>query len=126
MTNHKTFSVVKKVLFAFAAVCLLASCQEDELLPVAEDVETAAASTTTEPNVSSLTFSGSYTQLAEKVECSTCTFVVAENSEVVDGARLGLKPGSVICLNAALKYGDLTFINLEGTEEAPITIGNCK
>jgi hypothetical protein len=125
MTNHKTFSVVKKVLFAFVAVCLLASCQEDEMIAVSEDVETAAASVA-EPNVSSLTFSGAYTQLAEKVECNTCTFVVDENSREIDGAELGLKPGSVICLNAALKYGDLTFTNLEGTEEAPITIGTCQ
>ena len=125
MTNQRTFSIAKKVFSAIVAVCLLASCQEDEMLAVSEDVETAAASTA-EPNISSLTFSGSYTQLAEKVECSACTFVVDENSEVIDGAKLGLKPGSVICLKAALKYGDLTFVNLEGTEEAPITIGTCK
>jgi hypothetical protein len=52
--------------------------------------------------------------------------VVDANATVVDGAALGLKAGSVICLDAALKYGSLEFVNVDGTEEAPITIGNCK
>jgi hypothetical protein len=124
MTYQKAFSVVRTSLFACIAVCLLASCQDDELVPRPEDVETPVVAAS-ESNVSSLTISGSNTEFVERVDCSACTFIVDAKSETIDGAQLGLKPGSVICLKAALKYGNLSFINLEGTEESPITIATC-
>jgi hypothetical protein len=45
--------------------------------------------------------------------------------QTVDGLLLGLKPGAVICLSAASKYGAITFKNLVGTPTAPIVITNC-
>ena len=65
------------------------------------------------------------TQFSDNVACSTCTYVVADDIATIDGKELGLAPGSVICLDAAKKYGNLTFVNVDGTEEAPITIGTC-
>lgn len=117
-------SLVKTSVVVFASLFALTSCQENELTEVTEDVATAAASVET-ASVGSLTIEGSHTEFAEKVDCSTCTYVVVASQETIDGKELDLKPGSVICLDAAVKYGNLTFTNLEGSEEQPILIGTC-
>lgn len=121
---RKAKSVVKASVFFVASLFFLASCQETEFAEVAEDVATSAASVG-ESNVGSITIEGTNTVFSDNVECSTCTYVVAEDIETVDGKELGLAPGSVICLDAAKKYGNLTFVNVDGTEDAPITIGSC-
>ena len=72
----------------------------------------------------SMTISVVYTSYEDIQDCKTCTYVVPEDLAIVDGKELGLKPGSVICLNKAIQYGDIDFLNLEGTEENPIRIGN--
>jgi hypothetical protein len=125
MTYQKTFSIAKNLFFSFAAVCFLASCQDDEMLAVTEDVETTAASVS-ESNIESLTITGANTEFVKSVDCNTCSYVVDKNTETIDGQVLGLKPGSVICLKGSLKYGNLNFVNLEGTTENPITIGTCQ
>jgi hypothetical protein len=128
MTYQKSLSNVRTILFSLAAVCLLASCQDEESLTAPKEpvIEAAADEDGNfKSNVTSLTIMGENTVFAESVDCSTCTYVVAKNTDVIDGKALGLKPGSVICLDKALEYGELTFENLEGTEANPITIGNC-
>jgi hypothetical protein len=123
---QKAFSFLRNALFASFAICLLSRCQDNELATLTEDTPIeATAATAAEPNVASITISGSNTVFTAKVDCKTCTFVVSDKLETVDGKSLGLKPGSVICLDAALKYGHISFENLEGTAEQPITIGNC-
>src|ERR1043165_7862569 len=112
MTYKKSFSVVKKMFFTLVTICCLASCQDDEILAVSEDAETKAASVT-ESEIGSLTITGSNTQFAERVNCSTCTFVVDSNAQTIDGKELGLKAGSVICLQTGVRYGNLEFTNLE-------------
>lgn len=119
-------SVVKASVFFVASLFFMASCQENEMQEITEDVATSATAVEGESNVGSITIEGANTQFSDNVECSTCTYVVAEDIETIDGKELGLAPGSVICLDAAKKYGNLTFVNVEGTEEAPITIGTCK
>ncbi|HTH56701.1 MAG TPA: right-handed parallel beta-helix repeat-containing protein [Cyclobacteriaceae bacterium] len=57
--------------------------------------------------------------------CPRCTYTVPGEATNIDGAVLNLKPGDVICLDAAIKYGPLRFINLRGDEGSPITITNC-
>lgn len=59
--------------------------------------------------------------------CSKCTYVIPANQNTTDGApdKLNFKPGDVICLDAAIKYGNLRFINLNGTADKPIVIANC-
>lgn len=59
------------------------------------------------------------------MDCSSCTYVVPATATIVDGTTLKFAPGSVICLNAAVKYGSLTFRNIIGTAANPITIKNC-
>jgi hypothetical protein len=125
MTYQKSFSLLKNMFFAFAAICFFASCQDEEIIGTSESAQTAAVSTD-ESNVASLTISGENTELAEVVECTSCTYVVDANAETIDGEVLGLKPGNVICLNQALKYGNLSFINLQGTAENPILIAKTR
>jgi hypothetical protein len=126
MTNPKSIFSLKNFLLASAAVFFMASCQEqeEEFAAVADNAEVAQAAATGS-NVQSLTITGENTSFVGAVECATCTYVVVAGEKVIDGNELGLKPGSVICLDKAVKYGDLEFVNVAGTEEAPITIGTC-
>jgi hypothetical protein len=126
-TYQKAFSLLRNALFASFAICLLSRCQDNELASITKDTPTEAAAATevAEPNVASITITGTNTVFTAKVDCKTCTFVVSDKLETIDGKALGLKPGSVICLDAALKYGHISFENLDGTAEQPITIGNC-
>lgn len=122
---RKAKSLVKTSFFVAASLFFMASCQEDEFTEVAEDVATSAKAVDGESNVASITIEAVNTVFSDNVKCSTCTYVVAEDIETIDGKKLDLAPGSVICLDAAKKYGNLTFVNVDGTEEAPITIGTC-
>jgi hypothetical protein len=64
---------------------------------------------------------------ASPSSCSTCTYVVPVNVNLVDGIALGLKPGAVICLDAARLYSTtpVRFVNINGTVDNPIYITNC-
>ena len=114
---------MKKILIAASAVFMLSQCTEDEVVPV----NPAPAERTAAPAAASgsVTISGIYTVYETINDCSTCTFVVPADRTVVDGQALNLKPGSVICLDKAIKYGDIDFVNLVGTEDKPIRIGTC-
>lgn len=128
MTYQKLKSPFRTTMFVFAAVCLLASCQDEQIQPQPLEQSTEIKTDedgNLESNITSLTIMGENTVFLESVACATCTYVVSKDTDVIDGNVLGLKPGSVICLDKRLKYGELTFLNLAGTEENPITIGNC-
>lgn len=124
MTYLKTIFSMKTFFAAAVAAFVLTSCGEQDLSSVSKDVAVSEAQATG-PTAQSLTISGENTKFVTSVACSSCTYVVAANAKVVDGKELGFKPGSVICLDAALKYGNISFINLAGTADNPITIGNC-
>ena len=112
-----------KFLFAAATVFSLSQCTEEEIVPqeaTAPAVETVAPAAEA---TGSMTISGVFTSYEEIADCKTCTFVVPAEAAVVDGKELNLKPGAVICLDKALRYGDVDFVNLEGTEQSPIRIG---
>jgi hypothetical protein len=55
-------------------------------------------------------------------DCFTCTYVVPERTHVIDGLVLGIKPGDVICLNAATAYKNLLFKNIIGSATEPVVI----
>jgi hypothetical protein len=58
--------------------------------------------------------------------CSSCKYTIPGNAYIVDGKLLGIKPGDVICFNAAIKYvNSITLKNMVGTATAPIIITNC-
>lgn len=57
--------------------------------------------------------------------CSSCTYVVPAGITIIDAAKLGLAPGSVIGLDSRIEYGNLLFRNMVGTYDQPIVIRNC-
>lgn len=114
---------MKAILFAASTLFIFSQCTEEEIAPsqpIAAVAETPALAV--EPT-GSMTISGIYATYEAIEDCSTCTFVVPADVTVVDGKEFDLKPGSVICLDKSIKYGDVDFVNLEGTEANPIKIG---
>jgi hypothetical protein len=123
MTYLKNIFSVRNFLFAASSVFFLASCQqEQELAQMSNDAQVAEAAATGS-NVPSLTITGENTNFVGAVDNNTCTYFIDATTKVVDGNELGLKPGDVICLDAAVKYSSLEFVNLIGSADAPITIG---
>ena len=103
MTILKRHSLLVK-LCALLVAGFFVRCSDDEVLEevhLEEDITTRAAA-----------------------DCG-CTYTVPSKTYAVDGAVLGLKPGAVICLNAANTYYNIVFRNLKGSATAPITIKNC-
>ena len=62
--------------------------------------------------------------LASWGDCG-CDYVVPSGKYEIDGKKLGLKPGDVVCLKASTAYGNLKFVNIVGTASKPIIIKNC-
>jgi hypothetical protein len=56
-----------------------------------------------------------------------CTYTVPYSSGTVtvDGTKLGIKPGNVICLEGNKTWGNVIFKNIRGTATSPVTIKNC-
>lgn len=124
--NQKFFNAFKKAMFTATAVIALASCSQDEEIvapAITNDVTTeAAAVNTSELLISSLTVTGTNTAFANAKDCKACSYIVSANEQMIDGKELGFKPGNIICLNAKVKYGNLEFVNIDGTTENPIII----
>jgi hypothetical protein len=131
MVMKKNQGILNSIkLFAIAATLFfLASCTtEEEMVKPAEvqtETETTTAAASEEAEIASFTLSGIYTDVLESVECATCTYIVPAHATTVDGKELGFAPGTVICLDKAIKYNAIEFVNLEGTAEKPITISYC-
>lgn len=97
-------------LFLFLLI-IVGACTDDETLvpdkEMIDSVKVSASATT-------------------PISCSSCTYVVPITAMTVDGAKLGIKPGDVICLSSAIKYyHSLHFTNIVGTATAPVIITNC-
>ncbi|MBT1705697.1 hypothetical protein [Chryseosolibacter indicus] len=124
--KQRMIPTLKKVVLTASAVFALMQCSEEEILP---EVKAPAAEQTSlteanaETTISSLTITGLFTNLSAAKNCN-CDYTVPADKEVIDGQELGIKPGNTICLSAKTKYGNLEFINMEGTEEKPIEIVN--
>lgn len=102
--------------YSLIAVILSSSllqCSEEQLT-----LDTTAISSAT-----SLNFDADGTTQSD--DCLGCTYVVPADARVIDGAALGLEPGSVIGLSSKVTYGQLLFKNIIGTLENPIIIRNC-
>ena len=107
MKSNIFLTAIKRLTLTLSMFFLLIQCSEDELVADATSHE-----------------NDSITSAAAVSGCSTCTYVVPANTSVVDGKTLNLKPGSVIGLNAAIKYKNLLFRNIVGTATQPIVIKN--
>jgi hypothetical protein len=109
MKTRNFLNYFKKATLLFSLVFFLTECNDEAITPT--------ATSTIEDDLAISATSVS--------DCSTCTYVVPANKNLIDGAVLNLKPGSVICLNAATKYRNLLFRNIKGTADQPIIIRNC-
>lgn len=123
MTNNSLS--LKNLLIAACTVFVFSQCTEEEIVPAATPAAAVDAPVLPAAESGSMTISGVYTVYESITDCNTCTFVVPEDLGIVDGKELGLKPGAVICLDKAITYGDIEFVNLEGTEDQPIRVGTC-
>src|SRR5690606_17649157 len=121
MRNNRLMSM-KNILIAAFTVFALSQCTEEEVVP-AQAPAPAEEAVEVAPATGSMTISGVYTSYEEIADCKTCTYVVPVDVAIVDGKELNLTPGSVICLDKAKQYGDVDFVNLEGSKESPIRIG---
>lgn len=115
---------MKNILFAAFTLFIFSQCTEEEIVPARPAAPAAEIATLPVEATGSMTISGIYTTYEDVADCKTCTYVVPADVAVVDGKELDLKAGSVICLDKAIKYGDVDFVNLEGTENSPIKIGS--
>lgn len=126
IVKRKFIPTFKSVALAATAIIGLAQCSEEEIAPTpvaaASESQVSESTSASATNVSSFTVTGINTIYNTAKDCSTCTYIVAQDSHVVDGKALGIKPGDVICLNSIYKYGDLELVNLEGTAEKPVVI----
>jgi hypothetical protein len=115
---------MKTILFAAFTVLTLSQCTEEEIVPQQNPAPAAETVSLPVEATGSMTISGVFTSFEEITDCKTCTYVVPADAAMVDGKELNLKAGSVICLDKALQYGDVEFVNLAGTEANPIRIGS--
>lgn len=114
---------IKNILFAAGTLFALSQCTEEEIAPRQATTPAAENISLTPEATGSMTISGVFTSYEDIQDCKTCTYVVPADVAVVDGKELNLKAGSVICLDKAIQYGDVEFINLAGTESNPVRIG---
>lgn len=122
----KLISYFMKAVLAVSAVLALSQCADEEKIIDQSDPFTEAAQvSTTDKAASSFTITGIHTVVNNDIDCSTCTFYVQPSAHIIDGAVLKFKPGTVICLNNAVAYQQLEFVNLVGTEQNPIIIASC-
>ena len=120
IVSKKLIPALKKAMFTATAVLALMQCSEKDEF-VAPTVSASSESVSAGAlSVESLTVTGTNTTFARLNDCKTCTYIVAEEEEVIDGSIF--KPGDIICLNKGVSYGNLEFTNLEGTTENPIII----
>ena len=114
-TPHTLINAAQKFASAIALSILFFQCSDESIQPLSREQSSAVPmdSVSNKP------------ETPTSVGCSECTFVVPADMKIVDGTKLGLKPGSIIGLNSAITYGSLEFRNIVGTEDQPIVIRNC-
>src|SRR5688500_776398 len=109
MTNN--LMSVKKILFAALTFFIFSQCTEEEIVPARAENPAVEMAALPAQATGSMTISGVHTTYEPIEDCATCTFVVPAKMAIVDGKELNLKAGSVICLEKAIQYGDVDFIN---------------
>lgn len=112
MRINSFLTLCKKAFFTLTFLLVVLRCSDEQLVPDQQLISSTQLNTTT-------------TDATGISDCSSCTYVVPADQRIIDGTALGLKPGSVIGLNANFNYGSLTFLNIIGTNDNPIIIKNC-
>src|SRR5687768_2290354 len=104
MNCYFTAALKKTFLLSLTVLCLVQCSPEEEIAPSIPAASTSL-STPTEESTFSLNISGIHTFAEGQADCKTCKFIVPANTVLIDGQKLGLKPGDVVCLDDAIKYG---------------------
>jgi hypothetical protein len=103
----------KKLILSLTLILIVFGCSDDQFM-----TESTTLLSTDDLN-------STIVNPATIIACSECDYVVPAGQTRVDGAALGLQPGSVIGLSANVAYRNLNFQNIVGTPEQPIVIKNC-
>lgn len=119
--THTFFRKLQQLTLALAIFSIFIQCTDEKILPISRE----RISVKSDSLFVADTTSAPPDAMKTKSACGECTYVVPADSTVVDGTVLGLKPGSIICLNSDVTYGSLEFRNIVGTTENPIIIKNC-
>src|SRR5688500_8858916 len=102
MKTHCVETLIKRPLLLIIPLILAFGCSDEQL------VSDSLVSTEIDLN--------SAEDGADLIgSCTSCTYVVPAGTVIIDAAKLGLQPGSVIGLDARIDYGNLLFRNLDGT-----------
>jgi hypothetical protein len=125
----KQLPLFKHLFLSFLSLLIIifVQCSEEPVLlpsPVVDTVQTPPVTDSTGVR-DSIPADTIAVPVAQAPDCSTCTHIIPPNRMTVDGRALGIKPGDVICLNAAVQYSVLAFQYIEGTPDNPVTIRNC-
>lgn len=106
----KLYNLFKAGSLCLVVTLLFSDCADDQHLL------TTTTSTDAPLNVS---------VTGASLDCSACTYVVPSNTTIVDGLKLGIQPGNVLCLSAANQYTGMIFRNIVGAPGNPVIIRNC-
>ena len=116
--------------FIFIAFFSVIACSDQEQILNETEVpapakEVVSAVNEEEAEVASVTISGLNTNIVGEVDCAKCTYLVPDDVKKVDGAEVGIKAGSTICISKGRRLGEIEFLNVMGTTSDPISIGIC-
>jgi hypothetical protein len=123
IVNKKFSPAIKRAMFTAAAIFALTQCSQDDdfINPATTKVSTTQTAADLQTvSVSSLTVSGTNTAFTTVSDCKSCTYIVAADEQLIDGKKF--KAGDIICLNKGIKYGNIEFVNIEGSTEKPVVI----
>ncbi|HYG03546.1 MAG TPA: right-handed parallel beta-helix repeat-containing protein [Chryseosolibacter sp.] len=106
---------IAKFLASAIVLFSLTQCADDEtvLKPVEQTPLPEETSSLSIANVGTI------------ISCDDCTYVVPDSTKIVDGTKLGIKAGDVICLSGSNSYASIIFRNIVGEPGNPVIIRSC-
>lgn len=119
--NQSRLTSVKlgtRVILSLAVVSMIFSSCSDDMLELRKNGTQAFQQTETSTETTT-------SATSQPVDCSSCKFVVPPGMYPIDGYKLGIQPGDVICLDATKQYGSIRFTNIVGTADNPVIIRAC-
>jgi hypothetical protein len=119
--------IINYTMLSVAIILGLTRCSDDEVFSVTKTAyyDTKVKVNPIEEDITSISITGIYTVVDDKVDCSACTYVVSEEETFIDGDEAGIQPGSIICLKRSSLLNSIEFTNITGTSEFPVVIGIC-
>lgn len=118
---------ITKICVVFFLFLAFTQCSDEERMTILPEGNPPVASDSTATDSTAIEDPSTEPSVVESnMSCSSCTYVVPDDVSLIDGEKLGIKPGDVICFNGALSYTrNLTFERIVGTPENPVIVTNC-